>query len=226
MQLTRASDRAYAQLREDILEWRLEPGTVLAEIEQAARLGVSRTPLREALSRLAADGLVAPQPGRGVVVTDVSLKEITSLFDARIPLDCAAAALAAGAGNRDAFEQLALRFESATPLIRGSNTGHSGYYELVAELDAAIDAAASNPYLLQAQRNLRTHLARVRRLARDDTARLTASAREHAQIASAIAHGNPDLAAAATKVHLHHSLQYLLAVRAGEPLHTREESHG
>ena len=50
----RASDRAYAALRDDIIEWRLLPGTVLAEVEQSARLGISRTPLREALSRLTA----------------------------------------------------------------------------------------------------------------------------------------------------------------------------
>ena len=42
----RASDRAYAALREDIVEWRLRPGAVLAEVEQSERLGVSRTPLR------------------------------------------------------------------------------------------------------------------------------------------------------------------------------------
>ena len=47
----RASDRAYSALRTEILEWHLAPGTVLAEVEQAARRGVSRTPLREALAR-------------------------------------------------------------------------------------------------------------------------------------------------------------------------------
>ena len=48
----RASDKAYAALRDDIIEWRLAPGAVLAEVEQSERLGVSRTPLREALGRL------------------------------------------------------------------------------------------------------------------------------------------------------------------------------
>ena len=55
----RASDRAYASLLEEIQSGILRPGAVLGEVEQAARLGVSRTPLREALGRLAADGLVA-----------------------------------------------------------------------------------------------------------------------------------------------------------------------
>ncbi|WP_028279768.1 GntR family transcriptional regulator [Arthrobacter sp. H5] len=224
----RASDRAYDVLRADIIEWRLAPGTVLAEVEQSARLGVSRTPLREALSRLTAEGLTAPQSGRGVVVTDVSLEKMTGLFDVRLALDCTAAALAAQRRTPTGFDQLAARFEAADTLISSGDRGQHQYYALVAELDAAIDAAASNPYLLQAQRQLRTQLTRVRRLARDNTARLLASATEHAQIARSIALGNPDLAVASTKVHLHNSLQHLLAAKNDVDQSTiREEAnHG
>lgn len=224
----RASDRAYQTLRADIIEWRLGPGTLLGEVEQSARLGVSRTPLREALSRLTAEGLTAAHPGRGVVVTEVSLEKITGLFDVRISLDCTAAALAAARADWQTFQDLTVRFESASPLIHASGDGQHEYYELVGELDAAIDAAAANPYLLQAQRQLRTHLSRVRRLARDDVARLTASASEHAQIARSIAQANPDLAAASTKVHLHNSLEYLLAAQADINANTtrEEEPHG
>ena len=68
----RASDRAYVTLLDEIQSGRLPAGTVLAEVEQAARLGVSRTPLREALGRLAADGLVAQQSPRVTVVTMIS----------------------------------------------------------------------------------------------------------------------------------------------------------
>ncbi|WP_313357887.1 GntR family transcriptional regulator, partial [Microbacterium sp.] len=57
----RASDRAYQTLLDEIQSGALAPGAVLAEVEQAARLGVSRTPLREALRRLAADGLAVQQ---------------------------------------------------------------------------------------------------------------------------------------------------------------------
>jgi DNA-binding GntR family transcriptional regulator len=63
---------------------RLPPGTVLAEVEQSdERLGVSRTPLREALGRLTAEGLPAPQRGRGVVVTEISLDQADELFELR-----------------------------------------------------------------------------------------------------------------------------------------------
>ncbi|BAS12952.1 2-methylcitrate dehydratase 2 [Arthrobacter sp. Hiyo8] len=102
----RASDKAYAALREDIIEWRLAPGTVLAEVEQSERLGVSRTPVREALGRLSAEGLTTAAGGRGVVVTDISLEDIDELFELRETLEGKAAALAAVRGERPVFERL------------------------------------------------------------------------------------------------------------------------
>ena len=83
----RASDRAYAALRSEIVGWRIEPGTSLAEVELAERLGVSRTPVREALARLMADGLVAPVGGRGLVVSPFSLAEVELLYELRIALE-------------------------------------------------------------------------------------------------------------------------------------------
>jgi DNA-binding GntR family transcriptional regulator len=209
----RASDRAYAALREDIIEWRLLPGTVLAEVEQSERLGVSRTPLREALSRLTAEGLTTAG-GRGVVVTDISLDDIDELFELRETLEGKAAALAAVRGNPAVFRRLQEELLEAPALISGADPARHDYYELVGRLDAAIDAAISNSYLVQAMRSLRVHLVRVRRLAADDAARLTAAASEHAAIAEAIAAGNPRLAEAATTMHLHRSISHVKATHS------------
>jgi len=169
----RASDKAYAALREDIVEWRLAPGTVLAEVEQSERLGVSRTPLREALSRLTAEGLTTAG-GRGVVVTDISLEDIDELFELRETLEGRAAALAASRGDTATFEQLQRELVRAPDMINGDDPARHDYYELVGRLDTAIDAAISNSYLAQAMRSLRVHLVRIRRLAADDACRLTA----------------------------------------------------
>lgn len=217
----RASDRAYAALRDDIIEWRLLPGTVLAEVEQSERLGISRTPLREALSRLTAEGLTAAG-GRGVVVTDISLEDIDELFELRETLEGKAAALAAQRGDTAIFRGLREELLDAPALLNSPDPARHDYYELVGRLDAAIDAAISNSYLAQAMRSLRVHLVRVRRLAADDQARLTAAAAEHAAIAEAIAEGNARLAEAATTVHLHRSLYHVKAV------HTcvQKEPHG
>lgn len=206
----RASDRAYAALREDIIEWRLLPGTVLAEVEQSERLGVSRTPIREALSRLTAEGLTAAG-GRGVVVTDISLEDIDELFELRETLEGRAAALAAERGDRTTFLQLHSDLLRAPELITPGDPARHAYYALVGRLDEAIDAAIANSYLAHAMRSLRVHLVRVRRLAADDDTRLRAAAGEHAAIAEAIAAGNPRLAEAATTVHLHRSLSHVKA---------------
>ena len=87
----RASDRAYRTLLDEIQSGRLAAGAVLGEVEQAARLGVSRTPLREALGRLAADGLVVQQSPRVTVVSDVDAGDIRELFELRRALEETAA---------------------------------------------------------------------------------------------------------------------------------------
>jgi DNA-binding GntR family transcriptional regulator len=204
----RASDRAYERLRGDILDWRLEPGTVLAEVEQAARLGVSRTPIREALARLLADGLAESQGQRGLVVSAASVDDVVALFEVREALEAQAAALAALRRDPAVFESLAGEFRGAAGLLAQSS--RDAYYDLVRRFDEAVDDAVGNSYLVGELRGLRTHLARIRRLSIDDTARLAEAASEHLLIVEAIIAGNSDLARSATAVHLHRSLANIL----------------
>ncbi|WP_345800652.1 GntR family transcriptional regulator [Microbacterium sp. AZCO] len=203
----RASDRAYLTLLDEIQSGRLAPGTVLAEVEQAARLGVSRTPLREALGRLAADGLVVQQSPRVTVVSDVDAGDIRELFEVRRALEETAARLAAERAAADDFGDLAREFAAAS--VDGA-AATDDYYALIARFDEALDAAVANDYLTSALRSVRTHLVRVRRLARDNPGRLAASISEHRLIASAIAARDADLAAHATHVHLHNALASIL----------------
>ena len=212
----RASDRAYEALREDIVEWRLLPGQVLGEVEQSERFGISRTPIREALSRLTADGLAEAHRGRGVVVSQVSLEDVRALFELREALDCRAARLAARRRDPVAFQKLAAELEAVVTQLHGPSTDRAGYYDLVERMDRAIDEATANPYLTASQRSLRLHLARVRKLSRTDPDRLARAAAEHAQIARAIADGSEELAEAATRVHLANSLQAVLTTPVRE----------
>jgi DNA-binding GntR family transcriptional regulator len=209
----RASDRAYATLLDEIQRGALPPGAVLGEVEQAARLGVSRTPLREALGRLAADGLVVQQSPRVTAVSDVDADDIRELFEVRRALEEAAVRLAAERGDARVFAALAA---DLTDDLVADGEQRDAYYALIARFDAAIDAAVANDYLVGALRTVRTHLVRVRRLARDNPARLAASVAEHRLIASAIAAGAPDLAAHATHVHLHHALESILSSLEGQ----------
>jgi DNA-binding GntR family transcriptional regulator len=203
----RASDRAYETLLEEIQSGALAAGTVLGEVEQAARLGVSRTPLREALRRLAADGLAVQQSPRVTVVAGLDADDIRALFEIRRALEETSARLAARRGDAAAFAALADEF-SRVDLSRAE--GRDAYYALIARFDAELDAAVGNDYLCSALRTVRTHLVRVRRMARDKPERLAASAAEHLLIARALASGDADLAAHATHVHLHNALESIL----------------
>ena len=211
MATLKASDRAYASLREDIMEWRLTPGTVLAEVEQSERLGISRTPLREALSRLASDGLVVAQGGRGLVVTAVSVENVRQLFELRVALEQESARLAARRRDGAVFTRLRDDFLAAPDLVSGPDPVHADYYDLVSRFDDAVDEATDNPYLVAALRGLRPHLVRIRRVAQDDPVRLRSSASEHLLIVEAILDHDAELAASATQVHLHRSLRNVLA---------------
>jgi DNA-binding GntR family transcriptional regulator len=213
----RASDRAYATLLDEIQSGILRPGAVLGEVEQAARLGVSRTPLREALGRLAADGLVAQQSPRVTVVTAIDAGDIREIFEVRRALEESAARLAAERGDAAAFADLARDFaqvdlagDEAPGTASPRADGTDAYYALIERFDLALDAAVANDYLTAALRTVRTHLVRVRRLARDNPARLAASVAEHRLIAAAIAARDADLAAHATHVHLHNALHSIL----------------
>ena len=212
-----AAARAYEQLRAEILDGRITPGTSLYEVEQSSRLGVSRTPVREAFRRLVADGLLAASGGRGLVVTQVSERDLASIFELRACLEAQAAELAARRGDPEQFVGFVQAFRTAHEALAAGRVAEdeiAAYYALIRSFDAAVDAASQNPFLVDALDNLRTHAARVRRMASHSPARLAASAVEHALIAEAIAHADPALAVHATHVHLHNSLAHFRAVLA------------
>jgi DNA-binding GntR family transcriptional regulator len=204
-----ATTRAYEQLRSEILEGALGPGTTLFEVEQSERIGVSRTPVREAFGRLVAEGLLDYRQGRGLAVTDD--RDIDALFEMRTCLEAQAARLAARHADPDVFGSYACDFRAwHAPLLDPAVTEQqiTEYYALIRRFDRAVDTAASNTYLVDALETLRTHVARVRRKAGASPVRLAASALEHALIASAIANHDAALAVHATHVHLHNSLEH------------------
>jgi GntR family transcriptional regulator, rspAB operon transcriptional repressor len=206
-----AAGLAYEQLRSEILDGALGPGTTLFEVEQSERIGVSRTPVREAFGRLVAEGLLADRQGRGLVVTDVSGRDIDALYEMRTCLEAEAAHLAARHADPEVFASYARDFRNwHAPLLDAAVTAQqvNDYYALIRSFDRAVDTAAGNTYLVDALDTLRAHVARVRRKAGASPVRLAVSALEHALIASAIANRDAALAVHATHVHLHNSLEH------------------
>lgn len=211
----RASERTYATLVAEIQRGVLAPGTVLGEVEQAARLGVSRTPAREAIGKLVTEGLAVQLSPRVTVVSEFDVANIRALFEVRRALEESAARLAASRATPAVFWALAADFSAAHP--ESGELEADDYYALIARFDRALDEAVANEYSSSALRTIRTHLARARQLARDNLPRLRASVAEHRLIAEAIACGDGDLAAHATHVHLHNALAAILgSIEAGE----------
>jgi DNA-binding GntR family transcriptional regulator len=209
--VSNATTRAYEQLRSEIVDGALGPGTTLYEVEQSERIGVSRTPVREAFGRLVAEGLLDDGQGRGLIVTDVSDGDIDALFEMRTCLEAQAAQLAARHADPDVFAGFAREFRTwHTPLLDAAVADQQvdGYYAVIRRFDREVDTAANNTYLVDALETLRTHVVRVRRKAGASPVRLAASALEHALIASAIANHDAALAVHATHVHLHNSLEH------------------
>lgn len=204
-----ASDRAYGALRDDILNWRIAPGTALSETELALRLGISRTPLRAALARLALEGLVDTSRGRTGVVPDISVESIAQQFEVREALEQQAARLAARRRDPAVFDELVSSFAHATETL--AEGGTEAYYAVVARFDAAMDEAVGNPAMRSALENVRIHLFRARRLAQDNPERLLRAAAEHRLICEAVRDGDGELAASATAVHLRGSLTTITA---------------
>src|SRR3954465_2002614 len=107
-----SAERTLASLRELILDGDLRPGTRRGEAELADRLGVSRTPVREALSRLAAEGLVEVAPNRGARVATWTVAELEGVFDLRASLEPQLTGFAvarAGSDDVEALDELAQR---------------------------------------------------------------------------------------------------------------------
>jgi len=141
------SERAYGLLRERIVTLRLAPGTVLREDELMRELGIGRTPLREAVKRLALENLVAVQPRIGTYVTSVDAADIVHISEVRAELEAQAAELAA----RRMDDGLRARAEALLEHVRSLDRAADA--DALMALDEAIHRLAwegsRNPYLIE-----------------------------------------------------------------------------
>lgn len=208
-------DVAYRTLREDITEWRLAPGTSLGEVELSRRLGMSRTPVREALKRLAREGLVRTDAGRSAIVSPLSVDEVVQLYQAREAVESYLLRLAAQAVDRSVFQRLSERYGQAS---RRQEIDADEIYRLSQEFDIAVDVAAANRLLTGMLTELRGQLNRLRRLARQRPERLRESAVQHVAMCGAIHDGDDVEAARAGAARLRDSLATIIDILTGSLL--------
>jgi DNA-binding GntR family transcriptional regulator len=215
------ADQVHRRLREEIELGELAPGTPLSELSLVARPGASRTPVREALRRLAAEGLVDLVPRQGARVSRVSARSIRDLFEFRALLEPAAVRQATQAAAADPGlhrEFAAMRDAFAGTLAQPPSTARSrSFYELADRFDWAVIGATRNEHLRRTIAELRPHTARLRNLSHGDPQRIEVSLVEHLRMCDALLAGDPDDAAAAIADHLGQSLRTIFGNLAQSP---------
>src|SRR5690349_2346614 len=138
------TEKAYAQIEELIVTLQLPPGTVLSELVLADRLGIGRTPIREALQRLSRDGLVNILPRRGVLVSDIDLRSQLRLLEVRRELE---RLMARGAAERASDEERAQFAEIARGMNNASeNEDDIAFMRLDQQFNTLVSLAARNEY--------------------------------------------------------------------------------
>ncbi|HZR94965.1 MAG TPA: GntR family transcriptional regulator [Gaiellaceae bacterium] len=190
------ADTAYAAIRDLIVSLELAPGTVIDERALVARLGMSRTPVREALMRLARERLVEVYPRRGMFVTGVDVRELARLSEVRAVLEPEAARLAAERATREDREELAALLEE----IDGH--GDTGLMELDERIHRAVYRAAHNELLAQTLDQYYVLARRMWALAGDRADDLVDAVEAHAALLEAILDEDGHRAAATMRGHV------------------------
>jgi len=172
------------RLRQMLVEGRIAPGAKLNERELSQRLNVSRTPLREAIKMLAAEGLVELLPNRGAVAVSLTEEDILHTFEVMAGLEAQSGELAAQRITEQEFAEIqAMHFEMMAAYTRRDL---SAYYALNARIHSAISAAARNPVLAQVYQQVNARLQALRFRSNQDGEKWKNAMNEHEKMIDAL----------------------------------------
>ncbi len=190
------TDQAYARLEELIVTLQLPPGEVLSESSLARQLNIGRTPIREALQRLAREGLIVILPRKGILVSDINPRSQLLVLEVRRELErllSRSGAARRTEAQRERFLEIAEGMEQAA-----ASNDDIAFMRLDNALNQLISEAAHNEYAARAMRLLAGLSRRYWYTHYKVAADMPLCARLHAEQARAIASGDPDRAAAAS----------------------------
>ncbi len=198
-------DVVFRTLRAAILKGDLKPGERLMELQLAAKLGVSRTPIREAIRMLEQEGLAVTYPRKGAEVARMTEKDVDDVLQIRCALEELAVSLACVKISGDEIGQLKVAMdnfasETATGDIRAIAKSDELFHDVFYN-------AAENPKLLVLLSNFREQMYRYRVEYLKDASVYPSLIDEHREIYTAIKDRNAEKAAAITRLHLEHQTQ-------------------
>ena len=191
------SAQAYTELRHQIVRLEFAPGDVLREDALQERLGLGRTPIREALQRLAREHFITVIPRRGMFVSGIDVSELSMLFETRTVLEPYAARLAAARGTDDHWARMAGALEGVADaagsedLMQIDRMGHEIMWE-----------AAGNRFLVDTLDMLYAQSDRLWHLYLSDVADMSHAVDEHGEIMDALRTGDSDRAGDLMEEHI------------------------
>ncbi len=188
------------KIEHEILMFKFKPGERLDESRLAERFGSSRTPVREALRQLAAEGLVRIRTHRGAVVSGLSMTELIEMFEMMAIYEGVCARLAAKHATSEEMTQIADAHEVCR--ARSEADDLEGYCLANARFHDAIYRASHNGYLIKQTVSIRNRLGAYRRFQLRRNNRLRDSFREHQTVIDAIKKGDADAADRAMRDHI------------------------
>jgi DNA-binding GntR family transcriptional regulator len=198
--MNRLSERLRESIEEEIAVGKLLPGTHLDEVELATRFGVSRTPIREALSLLLGEGLVESRPRRGAVVAQVSPPRLIEMFEVMAELEAMCARLAARRITDEEFGAMELAHEECRSAAAGRDP--DAYFYANERFHFALYTASHNVFLFEQAAALQRKLRPYRRLQLRVRNRLAGSFEEHQAILDALRACDADAAASSVRRHV------------------------
>jgi len=204
------------RLRQRIVEGQLAPGAKLNERELSESLQVSRTPLREAIKMLAAEGLVELLPNRGAVVAQMSVQDVVDTFELIAGLEGQSGELAAARiSDAQLAEIRALHYEMLAAFTRRDL---ATYYRLNALIHSHINAAAGNRVLTQTWANVNARLQALRFRSNFDEAKWQRAMKEHDRMVELLAARDAAALRALMVAHLLNKRDAVLELMRAAPL--------
>ena len=208
----------YEQLKRQILTGEITPGTRMMEVELADEMGVSRTPVREAIRKLEKEGLVIIEPRRGAYASDISVKDMVDTMEVREHLESLAAYLAAQTMTDEQREELERITNGYTQAIHNNNMEEMIHYDEL--FHKGIVNASGNKTLIQISETVQELALRFRYLYYDDLSRYGSMPMEHKEILEAIENNDPEAAKECAKNHVKRLKDFV--IRDGETVFKHE----
>lgn len=207
-------ERVYLLLEEAILTGEYTRGEALTEMALSKKLGVSRTPIRSALHRLAEDGLIDLTPNRGAVVLGVTNDDIVDIYKIRVRLEGLASAMATERIGEEQIKQLRDTVELSEFYLGKSDVER--VKELDTEFHSIIYKASGNRLLCKVLSELHSHTRSYRRVALAMPGRLEKTIEEHKKILTAIESGNAGSADELTSLHVENAMNNMIVATEGK----------